>query len=48
MLWMVFKNNEFFFSIICYIGSGTSQTNDSKKEIYDKALTHLVSASLVL
>ena len=32
----------------CYIGSGTSTTNDSKKENYDQALTQLVSASLVL
>ena len=31
-----------------YIGSGTSKTNDSKKENYDQALTQLVSASLVL
>ena len=48
MLWVVFENSEFFFSMICYIGSGTSQTNDSKKENYDQALIHLVPASLVL
>ena len=42
-----FENSEFFFSI-CYIGSGTSQTNDLKKANYDQALTHLVSAFLVL
>ena len=46
MLWAVFENSE--FSTICYIGSGTSQTNDSKKENYDQALIHLVSTSLVL
>ena len=44
----VVENSEFFFSMICYIGFGTSQTNNSKKENYDQALTHLVSASLVL
>ena len=31
MMWVVFEYSEFFFSVICYIGSGTSQTNDSKK-----------------
>ena len=46
MLWVVFENSE--FSVMCYIGSGTSQTNDSKKEKYDQALTHLVSTSVVL
>ena len=45
---MVFENSEFYFSMICYIGSGTSQTSDLKKENYDQALTHLVSTSLVL
>ena len=48
MLWVVFKNSEFFFSVISYIGYGTSQTSDSKKEIYDHVLTHIVSASLAL
>ena len=48
MLWVVFENSEFFFSMISYIGSGTSQTSDLKKENFDQALTHLVSASLVL
>ena len=48
MLWVVFKNSESFFSVIFYIGSGTSQTNDSKKGNYDQALTHLASASLAL
>ena len=48
MPWVVFENSEFFFSVICCIGSGTSQTNDSRKESYDQALTHLLSASFVL
>ena len=45
---MFFENSEFFFSVIWYIGSGTSETNDLEKENYDQALTHLESASLVL
>ena len=48
MLWVVFENSESFFSVICYIGSGTPKINDLKKENYDLVLTHLVSASPVL
>ena len=48
MLRVVFGNSDFFFLVICYIGSGTSQINDPKKENYDQAPTHLVHASLFL
>ena len=48
MVWVVFEKSEFFFSVICYIGSGTPQNSDLKKENYDLVLTHLVSASPVL
>ena len=47
-LFLIHENSEFLFSMIYYIESGTSQTNDSKKENYHQALTHLFSDSLVL
>ena len=48
LLRVVFGNNDFFFSVICHIGSGTSQINNSRKENCNQAPTHLESASLFL
>ena len=45
---LISRRVSFSSRMISYIGSETSQTNDSKRENHDQTLTHPVSASLAI